>query len=72
MAANPQPCKPRRWLLTFLQVTLVIALLVTTMGASGIFAFIVCPGCSPMRVPDYAPAPPPTATEVDKDKKGSQ
>jgi hypothetical protein len=71
MATHSRQQKRRRRVISLLQIALVLALLVTTMGASGIFAFIVCPGCVSMRVPDDTRLPPPTATttEPDKDKK---
>jgi hypothetical protein len=42
--------QPRLWLVT-VRVLVVVAMLFTAVGASGIFAFQLCPGCPP-RMPD--------------------
>jgi hypothetical protein len=58
--------KPRVWLVT-VQMIVLTAFLLTAVGASGIFALQLCPGCPPER-PDpeiYQQLP----EELEKDKK---
>ena len=63
------PRQPRLWLVT-VRVLMVVALLFTAVGASGIFAFQLCPGCPPYR-PDYVP-PPQLPEDLEKDTKTKQ
>jgi hypothetical protein len=62
-ARSPQR-KPRIWLTT-LQMLVLVTFLMTALGASGMFAFFLCPDCSPYRRPDYEPPPPQLPEELE-------
>jgi hypothetical protein len=53
--------QPRYWLVT-VRVLVVVAMLFIAVGASGMFAFQMCPGCSPYYVPE-----PQLPEELEKD-----
>jgi hypothetical protein len=61
--------KPRVWLAT-VQMIVLTAFLLTAVGASGIFAFQLCPGCPPQR-PDYEPYQQ-LPEELEKDTKSTK
>ena len=70
MGNDPETGKPPRqvrfWLVSA-RVLVVVALLFIAVGASGMFAFQICPGCPQYR-PDYVPAPQ-LPEELEKDTK---
>ncbi len=65
--SQPRP-RRRAWLVA-VQVVAVGALVLTAAGASGVFAFFPCPGCS-----GYNSSPPvvPLPEELEKAKKDTK
>ena len=62
--------RPHVWLVS-VRVLVILAMLFVAVGASGIFAFQLCPSCPPRRPDYYVPAPD-LPEELDRDTKTKQ
>jgi hypothetical protein len=65
---QPNPPRRRAWLLA-VQIVALGALVLTAAGASGVFAFFPCPGCSSY---EYSPPTQPLPEELEKARKDTK